>query len=88
ISEISGIPVDNNHLYRGRANETQTKKSLYDRWKNTQSLFQVRNPDDLKNQHILLIDDVLTSGSTLEACARALLQCHDLRISVLTVAIA
>ncbi|MDR0547686.1 MAG: ComF family protein, partial [Dysgonamonadaceae bacterium] len=39
ISEISGIPVDNNHLYRGRANETQTKKSLYDRWKNTQSLF-------------------------------------------------
>ncbi|MDR1682298.1 MAG: ComF family protein [Candidatus Symbiothrix sp.] len=88
ISEIIGIPIDCSHLYRGKANETQTKKSLYERWRNTQNLFQVRNPDDLKNQHILLIDDVLTTGSTLEACIRALLQCTGIRVSVLTVAIA
>ena len=88
ISKITHIPIDINHLYRGKANETQTKKGLYERWRNTQSIFQVRQAEDLKDKHLLLIDDVLTTGSTLESCTHALLECPNVRISVLTIAIA
>ncbi|MDR2843814.1 MAG: ComF family protein [Candidatus Symbiothrix sp.] len=88
ISAITGIPMETQTLYRKQANTTQTKKGLYDRWKNTQGLFLTKDNDQLANQHILLLDDVLTTGSTLEACARALLQTPNLKISVLTVAIA
>jgi len=87
ISKITHIPIDTKHLYRGKANETQTKKSLYERWRNTQSIFQIRRAEELKGKHLLLIDDVLTTGSTLEACGRALLECPEVQISVLTVAI-
>jgi predicted amidophosphoribosyltransferase len=48
----------------------------------------VKDIEQFKNKHLLLLDDVLTTGSTLEACARALLQCKEVRVSVLTLAIA
>jgi ComF family protein len=88
ISEITHIPVETTNLYRGRANETQTKKSLYERWKNTQGIFQIHDTQSFENKHLLLIDDVLTTGSTLEACAQALLKTKNVQISVLTLAIA
>ncbi|MDR2806296.1 MAG: ComF family protein [Dysgonamonadaceae bacterium] len=88
ISAVTGIPVDTRILYRAKANTSQTRKGAFDRWINTQGLFQIRNAGFFQNKHILLIDDVLTTGSTLEACARALLQCENIRISVLTLAVA
>ena len=60
----------------------------YERWENTQNIFQVKNAERFKNKHLLLLDDVLTPGSTLKACARALLQCENAQASVLTLAIA
>jgi ComF family protein len=88
IAAVTGISVETKRLYRTKANATQTKKGVYERWKNTQNLFEVKNAEGLKNKHILLLDDVLTTGSTLEACAHAVLKCENARVSVLTLAIA
>ena len=87
ISSVSGIPLELNVLHRIRANSTQTRKNLYERWLNTKEIFAVENPNILRNKHILLIDDVLTTGSTLEAAAERLLEIEDLRISILTLAV-
>jgi ComF family protein len=88
ISGVTGIPVETHNLYRSQANVSQTRKGVYDRWKNTQGIFEVKNIESVENKHLLLVDDVLTTGSTLEACAQALLKCRNVKISILTLAIA
>jgi ComF family protein len=88
ISAISGVPMETNNLYRGKANISQTRKGIYERWKNTQGIFDLKDAELFKNKHILLIDDVLTTGATLEACAQALLKSKNIKISILTLAIA
>ncbi|GHT39599.1 amidophosphoribosyltransferase [Bacteroidia bacterium] len=88
ISGITGIPVEKHTLYRCQANVSQTKKGVYERWKNTQGIFDVKDIELFENKHLLLVDDVLTTGSTLEACAQALLKCRNVKISILTLAIA
>jgi ComF family protein len=87
ISGVTGIPVETRTLYRCQANVSQTKKGVYERWKNTQGIFQVKNIECFEDKHLLLVDDVLTTGSTLEACAQALLKCSNVKISILTLAI-
>ncbi|MDL2224127.1 ComF family protein [Bacteroidales bacterium OttesenSCG-928-M06] len=88
LSEIVNIPLNTNTLCRVKFNLSQTKKGAYERWKNTFGLFTVQDLTHLENKHILLVDDVLTTGATIEACAHALLKCKNIRISVLTLAIA
>ncbi|MDL2322944.1 ComF family protein [Bacteroidales bacterium OttesenSCG-928-A17] len=88
ISLVSGIPVESDILFRSRANATQTRKSLYDRWRNTEDVFNIKNPLRLEDKHILLVDDVLTTGSTLESAAGALLEIPHLKLSILTLALA
>ena len=88
FSEISGIPVAGN-LYAGRPHKTQTGRTLVQREANTAGVFAVRHPETLAGHHVLLIDDVCTTGSTLKACARALLAARpDLRCSIATLAAA
>ncbi|KKB52308.1 comF family protein [Parabacteroides sp. HGS0025] len=88
INSVLKLPVDTSSLCRIKQNETQTKKPVYDRWLNVQEIFTVANPQALEGKHILLIDDVITTGSTLGACAEALLTVPGVRVSVLAVAIA
>ena len=87
IACITNIPLETNNVYREKANISQTGKGLFDRWKNTRYLFNIKYPELFKKKHILLIDDVLTTGATLEAVAQSLLKSPDVRISILTLAI-
>jgi ComF family protein len=88
LSAATGIAMLPDNIIRTRANPTQTKKGLFERWTNTQQLFETVNPSLFANKNILLIDDVLTSGSTLEAAARAVLVADNAKVSILTIAIA
>lgn len=83
------IEHDFSILKRTRATSTQAhKRSRHERLLNVSDAFGVRHPDRLAGRHVLLVDDVLTTGATLEACALALVEaCPDLRISVATLAV-
>lgn len=80
--------VDDSSLIRTRATETQTKKSRFTRFENMQEIFTVINPENLRNKHILLVDDIVTTGSTLEACAAELLKIEGVKLSIATIAYA
>lgn len=88
ISGSMKIELDTKSLYRKIASQTQTKKSRFKRWQNVSEIFDVRQTDSLIGKHILLVDDVITTGSTLEACANALYKVPDVRISVAAIALA
>ena len=77
-----------NSLRRTKETETQTHKQTYDRWLNMQNIFSVVDREVLAGKHILLIDDVITTGSTIGACAEALLTIPGVRVSVLAIAMA
>jgi predicted amidophosphoribosyltransferase len=65
---------------------TQTQQDRISRWQNMEGAFAVTDAGLLKNKHVLLIDDVLTTGATLEACGRCLLEVPGLRLSIVTAA--
>lgn len=88
IAERMEKPIDTRTLYRAIESETQTRKTRYERWKNVENIFKLKTADDLKEKHILLIDDVVTTGSTLEACARVLLTIENTKVSIATLAMA
>jgi ComF family protein len=73
-------------LIRTHASETQTRKSRFARWENVEEIFKVVSPEKIQGKHILLVDDVVTTGSTLEACANKILEVPDTKVSVATIA--
>jgi len=87
ISRTTGIRMETKNVFREKANTSQTRKGVFDRWKNTQNLFDIKDPKLFEGKHILLIDDVLTTGSTLEALAQSLLKSPEVKISILTLAV-
>jgi ComF family protein len=88
MQEVLGTPLITDNLVRAVATTTQTKKSRQARWENVKDIFVLRNPDQFTNKHILLIDDVITTGSTLEACGLKLKSQTNLRLSIATAACA
>lgn len=88
LSEILDKPQDTRTLIRVRENTTQTKKSVFERYENTEGIFDLTDKTTLSGKHVLLVDDVLTTGSTLEACISALLETDGIKISVFTLAVA
>ena len=88
LSEVLGITVDYESVVRVHQSDTQTRKSRYERWENVEGIFEVISKENLLHQHVLLVDDVITTGSTLEACATAILKVPGTRVSVATVAVA
>ena len=88
ISEVTGLPVGTQFLLRTVYNETQTHKSAEERYHNVKGIFEVRFADELKGKHVLLVDDVLTTGATLESCAHELEKISGITISVATAACA
>jgi len=88
ISKVLEKPQDITTLIRVRENTTQTKKSVFERYENTEGIFQISNKESLIGKHVLLVDDVLTTGSTLEACVKALLSIEGVKVSIFTLAVA
>ncbi|MDB5158108.1 MAG: amidophosphoribosyltransferase [Mucilaginibacter sp.] len=80
--------AEENNLIRTRATQTQTHRSRFARFENMQEVFVINNPEKLKGKHVLLVDDIVTTGSTLEACAIPLLKIHGLKLSIATIAYA
>ncbi|MFH1295917.1 MAG: phosphoribosyltransferase family protein [Bacteroidota bacterium] len=80
------LPLEVQTLYRNSVSETQTRKARYKRWENVSGIFEVRNTGKLAGRHLLLVDDVITTGATLEACVHALSSIPDVMISVATIA--
>jgi ComF family protein len=85
ISSITGIPIDNETLIRTINNPSQTKNSRFDRWKNVENIFSLTNESTFENKHILLVDDVITTGSTIESCAKEILRSKNCQISIYAV---
>ncbi|HLO92502.1 MAG: ComF family protein [Chloroflexota bacterium] len=73
-------------LVRVHASETQTHKSRFNRWENVKDIFQLQSTTGLEGKHLLLVDDVITTGSTLEAAGHVLFQIPDVKISVCSLA--
>ncbi|MFC1731212.1 ComF family protein [candidate division KSB1 bacterium] len=88
LSDSMNIPIDIKALTRTISSQTQTKKSRFDRWKNVSEIFLVKNYDFLENKHILLVDDVITTGATIEACYHALKEISGVKVSVAAIAYA
>jgi ComF family protein len=82
------IETEVHNLCREVSTQTQTKRHRFERFENVQNAFGIRHPERIKNQHILLVDDVLTTGATLESCAQTLMQVPDVRVSMATIAMA
>ena len=88
ISEATGISVDTTSLSRSMFTQTQTRRKRFDRWLNVEGVFCVHDYSAINGKHILLIDDVVTTGSTFEACVNELVKGENVRVSVLTMAVA
>lgn len=88
IGKGLNIPVDSVTLKRVENTSTQTKKSREKRWENVKNAFGLSNPEAFENKHVLLVDDVLTTGSTMEACVRTLSKINGIKISIATIAYA
>ena len=89
IADATGLPVDIKiPLQEYTVSATQTKRSRYERWTNVEGIFQVTDSQTIKGKHVLLVDDVITTGSTIESCTNELLKINGVKVSVVALAFA
>ncbi|HCL06614.1 MAG TPA: ComF family protein [Chitinophagaceae bacterium] len=82
VNEVSGLPLLTDVVVRKQFTESQTTQNRMARWLNMEGVFEVRYPEHLVNKHILLVDDVVTTGATLEACGSYILAVPGTRLSI------
>ena len=86
LSESMNRPVISGNLVREFHTSSQTRKGRFERWENVSGIFNVKNEASLTGKHLLLVDDVVTTGATLEACCEPLLKIPGVRVSIATLA--
>ncbi len=82
MAELLRIPVITDAVIRSTRTETQTKRGRVERWQNMEGKFAVIRPELIEGHHVCLVDDVITTGATLEACGSAVLQSNNIPLSV------
>lgn len=87
ITKIINKPIDTKSIVRKIYTNTQTKKNKSERWDNVKDIFEVKNAKKLENKHILIVDDVITTGATIESLASTIETIHGTKISVATLAV-
>jgi ComF family protein len=88
LASVLKLPLSTQHLVRAENTESQTKKSRFARYENLKDAFVIKSPSELIQKHIILVDDVMTTGATVEACSNELLKIEGLKISICTLAYA
>lgn len=88
LSAVLSIPIEKDVLFRLHYSETQTRKGRFERWENVSDLFGLKVDGFFAGKHVLLVDDVVTTGSTLEACAQKILECEGASVSIATLGFA
>ena len=84
----TGLDSVDGVLKRKIRSSTQTRKSRVERWENVEGIFEISNSEKIRGKHVLLIDDVITTGSTIEACVNLLKEIEGVRVSVAALATA
>lgn len=88
VSAVTGIPVLDKAVRRLNFKGSQTHKGRWERQENVEEVFELTDPAALQGHHLLLVDDIVTTGATILACARELVKAGDVRISVLALGFA
>lgn len=88
IQDVLACELDNTTLLRKVNTDSQTRKTKFERWENVKEIFNLSNLTELENCHVLVVDDVITTGSTIEGCCHTLGQINGVRISVAAIATA
>jgi ComF family protein len=86
ISEAMNKPLITDNLIRKKHTCSQTSKGRFDRWENVSGIFHVKNSASLEGKHLLLVDDVITTGATLESCCEELLKISGVKVSLAALA--
>lgn len=85
IHEVTGIPVNTKALKRIHFSQSQTHLSASERVENVEDAFSLKRPKDIEGKHVLLIDDIITTGATITACAKELQKAGDVKFSVMSI---
>ena len=88
MATVLQIPVLDNITLRTKHNQTQTNKTRQQRWDNMQAIFEIENTQQIEHKNILLVDDVITTGATLEACGEILVQVAGVQLYIAVLAVA
>jgi ComF family protein len=88
LSQATKVTAKNNIIKRVELTGSQTRRGRYERWENVKGLFYVPDPQEIIGRHILVVDDVITTGSTMEACVNALHEAGDVKVSIVALAAA
>lgn len=82
LAEVLGKELDTTTIIRKVHTETQTKKNKEERWDNVKDIFKITDTKALENKHVLVIDDVITTGATIESCASKVLEAKNAKVSI------
>jgi ComF family protein len=85
IHRVTHLPLDTQNLKKCRNTKTQTKKTRVDRLNNVMGSFRLKDKNSFEGKHVLIVDDVLTTGATIESCINAFSHCTNIKFSVLTI---
>jgi len=88
LSKILNIEFNPNIIIRNKHTDTQTLKKRYNRWENTEFAFDLNPEFSIENKHVCIIDDVITTGATIEACGQEILKSKNSKVSFLSICVA